>query len=824
VKKTFLLLALVLFGSAGVFAQGSIEPPLPDPHKTTEWTFLHIHDTERPYEGVNRGFGVTADKEAVNMPEFSDIDIYAAKFETYLKDNGQVFEQRKIKRVRFILDSENNLTREQREMLTAVAKANGYKIKFEVMKIDWEGRYRKLVKEGADNIEELIPDYVLEKLNKKQRAEEVKRARSGFLSWTKKYYEKPTRRDVSFGTTKGVITLGLTMAAWKLGGMQVTDAVFWVLTAEHVLIETFFGPYQRTYMNFLYNKVKDVSGNIGMNAWGMFLGFTMMSIDAAIIFWSGVCEKALAPWDPIYLAGYFGMTFIGSLLGGFMPVGIYKLIQKGWMTKDVSINTMVGLDMLMPVEGVLLSMKSPYLQQIFIIHQAVKFGIFILGNNVAKSKNSLVMIPKDIYDSKELQGIFEYRKIPDSRAIKIPERTREFLESNDTPRQVKVAFAKYIKRLLKDEKGLIEANPEFKQIVTDIVAVLVGYTDKVGANEFVEFEKLRPYSKTSNIFLNDPEDLKSGYRTGFLGKGFWKNADYIYSRKGESKRLKREMTTARYILAEIFDMPLADYKFDFDQETVARLEKFKMITALSEMGTKYDLTQSENVSFEKWFEKVSTKDKVENPYEFNKILFDYDLLGWMYRQNDNDKKNSQVEYLLGQVTKYSTAELTPSQKTKYEDWKISYEAESDYAQQGVANYLQRASEYLGVEYSKLKWNKDVKEDLMTEVLETVIEKYEKLGKEEIRLLFVGDAENKPVAEYFLEKANSGDAYAQYKISILGLVLAHNVSRMKFSYEPLYKDFIDRASMFMLKIENDERIDKLEKTRRDILEGKFRFVK
>ena len=841
-KKFFYsLLVMAMLASGVAFAQtggggkDNLQPPLPDPEKTSEWIMLHMHNTEKPYQGVDQIFGTTVDRDDVTMPKISDDDLFAKKFDLYLQENKADLDKKNIKYVRFVLDKQENLSKEQKEMLRNVAKTYDLSVRFEVIKIDWEGRLKTLIKQGETNLKGQIPDYVMEKWKKEGRDidAEVAKSKQQYRAWWKGLYEKPTRRDWAMGTVKGVLTLGSTAAGWIYGGINPGHVIFWVLTIEHIGIELFFGPLQRTYMNFLYNKLRPKVGDFGLNLWGQALGFSMFFADLTLMWYAGFGD--VAPWrDSVFWGGYLSMTFVGSLLGGFMPVGIYKLVQKGWMSRDASVTTVMSMDLLMPLEGVLMRFKFPYMMELFGLHQAAKYSIYLAGQ-LKGPKNTLVVMPKSIYESDQIKETFQFDKVPNSQIFRTKEKTLEFLRSKTIPNDAKLAFVEYVSSLLRNEKELIEQNKEFKGIVSDLIASMLTYVDENGTEIPQRIEDKKPEARLRNFFLKNPEDLESGYDVR-VWRDFWKKGNIISPARSEIKRLKKELNVSKWMVDALLTMPISEYNFEMDETTQALLQKILLKGSLyqgkiSVTGTfmektvlDYDFKISTQEDFDKWFVSLSEKDLKDRPWAFNKTLFEHGLLDWLYNDVSNPKRLQQIDYLLELARSNTKDYLTEAQKSKYELWANIYKSSQQQTDDidGVKSFKERVSTYLQI--SNVKWNEDLKDSIMLEIVEAAIKKYDKLEADDIDVLLNGDKDNLSVTEYLTKKAKEGDAYAQYRAGILELVLTNNIDKMKFTYESKYKSFIEEADKYVIEVDSkDDRLDKLEKARNSVIDGRFEFA-
>ena len=530
------LLALIFLVSGTGYTQTLPEYD-PKSDQTTEWDVIHLHNTEKPYEGVNKAMGTTSSNETVSFP--SDNDLLGVKFDRYLKRNKKDLENKNITLLRFVMDKENNFSAEQKNMLSEVAKNNGFKIRFETVRIDWEARRQKLQQAGEEIIDESVPE---ELRNKAEVEIEIKKTKKGFRKFWNDIYETPTRSEVYGGVTKGVITMALTMGAWAGMGMEPASALFWVLTSEHILQEIFFGPYIKTYVNFLYKKVKTKAGDLGVAMWGNVQGFVLFSFDKYLIYLGGL---GTGPWDPQYLAGYFGMATIGSLLGGFMPVGVFKLIQKGYINRSQGMLSMQALDLIMPVEGALLAFDSPWLGVIFGIHQAVKFGVYI-GGRILPQKGTLIMVPSDVYNTSEAQSYLNLEAIPSSDIFKSEEKTLEFFRDEAIPRAVKANFMKYINNIFNKDAELVKNNPEFRGILKSVVeatAVYVGEEEIKLNNEIKE-----NIGKTgfSAMFKNEKGDFELGYSFSSWSH-FWATANQVRKDSSYVSLLKKKLKTINKI-------------------------------------------------------------------------------------------------------------------------------------------------------------------------------------------------------------------------------------------------------------------------------------
>ncbi|MEI6079489.1 MAG: hypothetical protein WCQ53_02465 [bacterium] len=237
-----------------------------------------------------------------------------------------------------------------------------------------------------------------------------------------------------------------------------------------------------------------------------------------------------------------------------------------------------------------------------------------------------------------------------------------------------------------------------------------------------------------------------------------------------------------------------------------------------------EVTTSEN--FQKWFEALS-EDKIKNdPESFNKALFEDGLLDWLYKDTSNPKRFLQINYLLDLVKANTEGSLNAIQKGKYDLWKLIHNTtqEQTGVVEDVKSFKDRVSSYLKVSKSS-KWSDSLKDEIMLEVVKSVIKKYDKLEDSDIDVLLNGDNDNLSVTEYLTKKANEGDAYAQYRVGMLQLVLVNNVDKIKLEYTAKYKTFTEEADKYIIKIDSeDERIDKLEKARESVIYGRFEFAR
>jgi hypothetical protein len=317
-------------------------------------------------------------------------------------------------------------------------------------------------------------------------------------------------------------------------GMGPASLVFWTLTGVHILQEIFFGPYIKTYINFLYNKIKPKAGDVGVAVWGNIQGFVLFSFDKYLIYLAGL---GTGPWDPVFLAGYWGMATIGSALGGLMPVGVVKLTQKGWITRNQGMLSMQALDLVMPIEGALLAFDSPYLIWIFSIHQAAKFSVYVAGR-LAKQKGNAIFIPKSLYEMGEVNDYINTGGIPNNDLFESAEKTRDFLNDDKIARAYKVNFVKYIKNILDTEQNLLEENTRFKELLMGIVTEMNDYVKKQSKNIMTEISLNSHKADFKNWFLNEPADFESGYAITSWSN-FWKNINNRATASREIKNLKK---------------------------------------------------------------------------------------------------------------------------------------------------------------------------------------------------------------------------------------------------------------------------------------------
>ncbi|MEI6080072.1 MAG: hypothetical protein WCQ53_05520, partial [bacterium] len=209
----------------------------------------------------------------------------------------------------------------------------------------------------------------------------------------------------------------------------------------------------------------------------------------------------------------------------------------------------------------------------------------------------------------------------------------------------------------------------------------------------------------------------------------------------------------------------------------------------------------------------------------NNILFDKGILDGIYSDVSNPKRFQLIDYLLDLAKDNTKDLLTEGQKSKYELWMNTYKNSQEPASNidTAKSFKERVAAYL--KSSNIDWSKDLKDSIMLELVESVIKKYDKLGADAIDVLLNGDKDDLSVAEYLSKKAKEGDAYAQYRVGILELVLTNNLDKMKLTYASKYKAFTEEADKYVVKVDsNDERLDKLEKARKSVIDGRFEFVR
>ena len=580
-----LFLAILILFSLRSYSQGEdtvLPETNPESEQETEWTVLHLHNTEKLYDGVSKVFkNTTVDENKASFP--SDNDIFAVKFDRYLKRNKEELNKKKIVLLRFLMDKDNNFSSEQKKILSETAEKNGFKIRFETVKIDWDARRRKLA-ESADRI---IDNSISEDIkNKNDISIEIKKTKKGFRKFWNDIYETPTRSEVYGGVTKGVITMALTMGAWSAMGMNSAQTVFWVLTAEHILQEIFFGPYIKTYVNFLYKKVKAKAGDLGVTLWGNVQGFVLFSFDKFLIY---TANMGTAPWDPTYLASYFGMATVGSLLGGFMPIGVFKLIQKGYINRSTGMVSMQALDLVMPLEGALLAFDSPYLIWVFSIHQLLKFGVYVAGVSL-EQKGSLIMVPSELYDTEEAKAYLNLDSIASSNIFKTAEKTLEFLKDESIPMGLKVNFLKYIDKVIKTDVELINNNEKFKEILKDILTVTSNFLVEEGQKLQSEINENNKKTGFKALFTNQEGDVELGYNFKSLSH-FWETANQVKKNTTYVNSLKKKMKMLDKMDQILSGMPLNDYGIDLP------IRDLTLGADLGVVGGKFDKSKSGDVLF-----------------------------------------------------------------------------------------------------------------------------------------------------------------------------------------------------------------------------------
>lgn len=529
-------------------------PPLPPIHDNTasstsetEWVILHLHEKNTSInENIDKDFGLVKEETTEQFP--SNDALFGIKFHNYIEKNKEEFKKRGISLLRFVLDNADNFSSQQKKILSQVAKAHGMQIRFETVKIDWEKRQRELEKQSEKIIDSdnTIVD------------QEKTEAKKGFKKFWNDIYEPPTRAEVYGGITKGIVTLTLTMGAWTSMGMGPASLVFWTLTGIHILQEIFFGPYIKTYINFLYNKIKPKAGDVGVAVWGNIQGFVLFSFDKFLIYLAGL---GTGPWDPVFLAGYWGMATVGSALGGLMPVGVVKLTQKGWISRNQGMLSMQALDLVMPIEGALLAFDSPYLIWVFSIHQAAKFSVYVAGR-LAKQKGNAIFIPKNLYSMGEVNDYINTGGVPNNDLFESVEKTRDFLNDDKIARAYKVNFVKYIRNILDTEQELLKENTRFKELLMGIVVETNDYVSKQGNKIMAEINLNSHKSDFKNWFLNEPGDFESGYAITSWSN-FWKNINNRTIAGREVKNLKKDLRMINLMTREIQTMDLQVFGEEF---------------------------------------------------------------------------------------------------------------------------------------------------------------------------------------------------------------------------------------------------------------------
>ena len=225
--------------------------------------------------------------------------------------------------------------------------------------------------------------------------------------------------------------------------------------------------------------------------------------------------------------------------------------------------------------------------------------------------------------------------------------------------------------------------------------------------------------------------------------------------------------------------------------------------------------------FSEWFTNNASQE-LKDKKGFGTLLTDAGLVEWLINDQSNPKRYAQAEYLLDLAKNIPSISLSVTQNSQLATYQIArsswnkteLKVETKTYGEKILAYLKGSS-------------KDVStmgiDDLMLGSLEKIISRYNKLDDSDVEILF--DKEGKDVVNYFIDKAESGDAYAQYRVGILSLVLGYNVDKISFLYDARYSAFKEKAEKYRIDIDsNTEAVDKIEKAREEIRMGGFRFVR
>ncbi|MEI6093309.1 MAG: hypothetical protein WCQ47_06465 [bacterium] len=810
-KALTLLLLFILSSSVLIYAQ-DITPPLQDPmvDKDIEWVVLHMHNTESPYEGVKKAYGTTVDQKDVNLPPVSDDDLFGIKFERYLESNREDLNKKGITFLRFVMDKANNLSAKQKKMISDIAAKHSFKIRFETIKVDWEARKKRLQNSAEQIIDESVPSDIRETTDIRPEIEETK---SGFRKFWNDIYEQPTRTEVAGGVTKGVITLTLTLGAWASMGMGPGVMVFWVLTAEHIAQEIFFGPYIKTYVNFLYKKIKAKTGDLGVAVWGNIQGFTLFSFDKLLIY---LANFGTPPWDPKYLAGYWGMATVGSMLGSFMPIGIFKLIQKGWIGRGTGMVSMQALDLIMPVEGALLAFDSPYLIWVFSIHQAFKFGVYLTAV-AANQRGTIIVMPEDLYNTPEAKEYLNISSVPRSDLFKSSERTKVFLEDENIPMALKVNFAKYIRKIFDKEQDLIKTRPEFKKILTEILETTITYLDKTNMELSIEIKKNEGKSDFKNLFLKETGDLESGYSyTGW--DTFWKNANERKIASKQQSALNNKLTMANKMFDQILNINFDEYEINLSSNSKSIIKNFiikgSILSSLGKEKTYAGVTVDE--AFNLWFESLpSEPGKIKNQSSFVNLLINNELLKWVYGDGSNTKKLSQGRYLSYMLESLPESAMSSSQRQYLYSIESPFDKASQTTKEINTDLEMRVNDFLlknRIDNNTTSLDENAKKAVEFMIIE------DELRPEDLELLFQNGSDNKSLITYLSAKSVAGDKLAEYKLQLIDLILDMNL--IKVSYGTRYYENFTKFEQDISRLEYRATFDKLIEERERLLKDKF----
>ncbi len=436
----------------------ALAQPLPIPGIKDEIKYDVINTYPLKTGGENTNILVKEEVEQIDLS--SENEILKASVEKYLEKRKDEIRKNKISIIRFVIDQHSEFGKEKRTIIKNLAAKYKIKVRFEKVTIDYDSR------------KEILTDAGLKKIDDELELNEIeeKKVENKLKSFWNDIYEKPTPKEVAGGAFKGTTTLVLTMSAWANMGLSVKSPIFYILSANHFAQEIFFGPYIKTYINFLMKKIRPIKGDLGVTLYGNLQGFTLFSLDKYLLHLYDPVNIS-GPWDPVFLSSYFGLSFFGSMFGGFLPSGIHKLTVKGWTTSSNGSIIMQLMDLIMPIEGALLAFDSPLLFPIFIVHQMAKFGVYLLASALP-ARGMISLIPEQLREDSIINDKYAFDALPEHDFIDNQIKVGKFLNNDTIALKSKLDFIKYVRYITTTQELGGSYRTQFKNIIQQYIKYL----------------------------------------------------------------------------------------------------------------------------------------------------------------------------------------------------------------------------------------------------------------------------------------------------------------------------------------------------------------
>ena len=486
---SFFLLWLPIYGSE------NLELPSADINLGQNWDVIHIYGDPSispkslPLQEAMPGFS------AATSPEAED-QLFQVKLDRYIQHNLATMKEHKISLVRFVADQQSPMSKSQQAAIRETLKKYGLSPRFETITIDWDKRQKLLAEQGNNKGHEFAEQ--IEGTKAKEFFTE--NYHLGISAFFKDIYTRPEKSEWAGGTVKMSTTIAITTTAWQAMGVSATSPIFWVLSTKLFFTELMFGPYIKTYLNFLGKKVAKTFGDGGVAMYGQIQGFLLFSFDKYFLHLYDP-SKISPPWDPHFLMNFFGVSFLGGLMGSFLPSGIIKLTTKGWLSRSAGSINMQMLDLIMPLEGAFLAMDSPWLWPIFLIHNGIKFSYYLAGS-LLPTRGQIIFTTSNIAKSDEFLREFTPEQIINRRYFEEQLGILRYLESKNVSSRDKITLLKYFS---KQSNGLKTPGATEAALFQNVFHAYGVYLYNIRLNNPESYHKDKSYHKILQILQLIPE-------------------------------------------------------------------------------------------------------------------------------------------------------------------------------------------------------------------------------------------------------------------------------------------------------------------------------